>query len=338
MNCFRKILCCAFCILLFASGCTTKQPTATPIAPTPAPVTAADLLADALQYYEAGDYEEAIIAYLGVIEIEPRNFDAQLGLGKAYRSAGKNEEAIATLLTAREMDAESIETAYELGYAYIGVGQYEAAQSLAEPLWQEGDADAGVVLLMSLAAQGKIEEVRRLMQEDETLTVALKAYTGEDSLYMGGVDENGQRSGKGVGLYPSGYVYVGDYADGVRSGQGTWYYPGGRGYFIGIWADDMPNGNGSFESFPSVPAVREEGIIYGIHITESGSLVDGLFHGTIHEVWDMEDGHTHVWNFSVNHGNDGVEKGQDIALCSNCGANLVSSGSLWGIIPWKTTE
>lgn len=235
-----RILCLAF-LFLFVYGCAAEKQA--PIVPTPEPVSAADLLADALMHYEAGDYEEAIIAYMSVIEIEPKNFDAQLGLGKAYRGAGRTEEAIEALLTAQELDQENTEVVYELGYTYLADEQWENAQALTQPLWQEGDADAGLLLLMSLAGQEKIEEVQALMQ-DEAMAAKLQSLSDEDSLYMGELDENGQRSGKGVALYSGGYVYAGNYVAGARSGQGIWYYYDGKNYFTGMWENDAPNGYG----------------------------------------------------------------------------------------------
>ena len=71
-------------LMLFTSGCAVM--TAAAPEPTPAPPTVEELLADALKYYNAGNYEEAILLYEAAIEIEPRNFDATVGLGKAYRS------------------------------------------------------------------------------------------------------------------------------------------------------------------------------------------------------------------------------------------------------------
>lgn len=239
--CVAVMLC-----LAFAAGC-KQQPAApepTPT-PTPVPVSAAELLADAMRFYEAGDYEEAILVYTGIIEIEPRNFDAHLGLGKSYRGAGKSDEAVTALVTAMGIDEASNEAAFELGCAYLDGGRYAEAQALSETLWNDGqgDVEAGIILLFSLAGQEKIDDMQALLANEE-FSARVQGFTGEDSLYLGGYDEEGKRSGKGIGLYPDGYVYVGDYADGLRSGHGSWYYPDGS-YYVGTWADDMPNGDGS---------------------------------------------------------------------------------------------
>lgn len=266
--------------ILFLAGCAKSVGTIASLStPVPVAVSAADLLADALKYYEAGNYEEAIIAYMGVIEIEPKNFEAQFGLGRAYRRVGQNEDAVTQLLAARGRDRENREVSYELGYAYMATGQYAEAETLAAPMWDDDpeDVDAGILLLMSLAGQEKTEEMQVLL-ENETLYEAVKATTDESSMYLGPMDENGRRSGKGVGLYEGGYVYVGEYADGVRSGQGIWYYPGNRAYYIGAWAEDMPNGYGECH-YPENRWMRmgqfvnglEHGEMIGKHMEEGGS-------------------------------------------------------------------
>lgn len=162
MNCFREILCCAFCILLFASGCTPKQPTATPVAPTPAPVTAADLLADALMHYEAGDYEEAIIAYLGVIEIEPKNFDAQLGLAQAYFSIQDGEAAMDAFAKAIEIDRNRPESYIGLSDIYLAQGDRSGALSVL----QEGMEYADAEVLREKIAQENLVEMKVLKESN----------------------------------------------------------------------------------------------------------------------------------------------------------------------------
>lgn len=273
-------------LLLCACNASTIQetPDVTP-APTPIQVTASDLLADALRYYEAGDYEEAIITYLGVIKIEPRNFDAQLGLGKAYRSAGKPEEAIAALLAARELDQNNADAACELGYLYLEKGQYAEAERIAASIWENNqtEPEAGIVLALSLAGQGKTEELQTLL-ENQDLRAVLEEITEDDSFYIGEYDENGERDGNGTALYPGGYVYVGDYAGGIRSGQGIWYYPNGL-YYVGEWAEDMPNGSGEL--------VRNA----AIGDRTAGTWANGLEHGEMESRHEDPSGEHHSCSF-----------------------------------------
>ena len=276
-------------LMLFTSGCAVM--TAAAPEPTPAPPTVEELLADALKYYNAGNYEEAILLYEAAIEIEPRNFDATVGLGKAYRSTGNNGQAVEALKAAYELN-DSPDVAFELGCAYIANGQYADAENFASELWKDGEGGhkAGTLLLLSLAAQGKIEDVIEMLQ-NENFNPFLSPGKGSDFLYMGGYDENGECSGYGVSIYWGGYIYAGEYRDGVRSGQGTWYYQEGN-YFIGKWANDKPNGYGEyhvidtnedreFRTLPCGNGMYHLGFDGGevLPATHSGNYTDGYENG-----------------------------------------------------------
>jgi len=255
----------------------TSAPTSKP-ASTPVPV--AVLLADALKYYEAGNYEEAILAYIGAIEIEPKNIDAYLGLGQSYRSAKRTDEAINTLLAARGIDAENQEIASELGFAYLESGRFEDAEGLMTSFWNngEGKEEAGVLLVLGLAGQGRSKEVQRLLK-NEKLQVYLKRAKVTEEFYFGLYNEQGQRSGNGLAMYSGGYVYAGEFKDGARSGQGVWYYPNGT-YYAGMWEDDMPNGSGKL--------VKDEE--NGVQMV--GVWKNGLEHGEM-ETWFVEKAQHH---------------------------------------------
>lgn len=267
----RRIVIAAVIMALLMSGCIAAIQETEPGAAQP---TVEELLADALKYYNAGNYEEAILLYETVIEIEPRNFDATIGLGRSFRGAKRNPQAVEALKAAYELNA-SANVAYELGCAYIANGQYTDAESFSSGLWNggKGDNKAGTVLLLSLAAQEKIEEVIELLQ-NESFIPFLNPGKGNDFLYMGGYDGSGRCSGYGAGIYSGGYIYAGRYKDGVRCGQGTWYsctqHQQGTTYFTGEWADDAPNGYGEYHI-----VYRE----YSFSVTRSGNYTDGYENG-----------------------------------------------------------
>lgn len=229
-------------ILSFTLSACTSQTHHKQITPT---VSTVDLLADALKHYDMGNYEEAIITYLEIIEIEPKNFTAQLGLGKSYRNNGNTQEAIAALLYAQELDDSNVETLYELAYAYMSDNRYTEAENLMTALWNDGNGDpqAGITLLLTLAGREKVDAIQALL-ENESLQAALANIAETNCIYIGAYDSNGMRTGQGIGLYPEGYIYAGEYSEGMRSGLGSWYYPN-QSYYVGAWADDMPNGDGT---------------------------------------------------------------------------------------------
>lgn len=330
----KKIAILLISLMLFTSGCAVM--TAAAPEPTPAPPTVEELLADALKYYNAGNYEEAILLYEAAIEIEPRNFDATVGLGKAYRSTGNNGQAVETLKAAYELN-DSPDVAFELGCAYIANGQYTDAESLASELWKDGEGDnkAGTVLLLSLAAQEKTEEAIEMLN-NEKLAEYLKTANIGDCIYAGSYDENGKRAGHGVGLYPSGYIYIGEYKDGVRCGQGAWYYAAGdtKYCFTGEWANDAPNGYGKLAVGSSGSWVR------------SGEYIDGLENGA-RVIESKENGV--IFRYTADKGKVPIigvkeHKGEnhtDYVIAYAEGSkkvslNLHSENELLGIRPWNT--
>ena len=318
-------------LMLITSGCAVM--TAAAPEPTPAPPTVEELIADALKYYNAGNYEEAILLYEAAIEIEPRNLDATVGLGKAYRSTGNNGQAVETLKAAYELN-DSPGVAFELGCAYIANGQYTYAESLASELWKDGEGDnkAGTVLLLSLAAQEKTEEVIKMLQSED-FTLFLGTGGGSGPLYMGEYDANGKRSGRGIGIYEGGYIYAGEYKDGVRYGQGTWYYMEDY-YFVGEWADDAPNGKGTICMYRDMPAEQQPGFTYTRLSCYECDFVNGISKGICQATWYMYGGDIHYWSFSVEQGRNGSEV---VARCSACGARLMGPIEV-NVSPWGRLE
>ena len=322
-------------LMLITSGCAVM--TAAAPEPTPAPPTVEELLADALKYYNAGNYEEAILLYEAAIEIEPRNFDATVGLGKAYRSTGNNGQAVETLKAAYELN-DSPDVAFELGCAYIANGQYTDAERLASERWKDGEGDnkAGTVLLLSLAAQEKTEEAIEMLN-NEKLAEYLKTANIGDCIYAGSYDENGKRAGRGVGLYPGGYIYIGEYKDGVRCGQGAWYYASGdtKWCFTGEWANDAPNGYGERLG-------ENESAI----LCEKGNYTDGLDNGTMTYEVDTKDGSTDrgLFYYTATNGKVPIieeDRGRYIYAHNELDNNVRSLSDdnpdpdkKWGISPW----
>jgi len=305
----------------------TVQPTATPVPQ----LSFDDFLSEALLYYAAGNYEEAILSFVMALEIEPKNFDALFGLGKSYGNTYQTAKAIETLEAALQVRTDSAEAAVALGYAYLNSGDPVKAGALARPLW-EGvvpNLEAGVVLLLSLAAEERIEDILDLLS-DEDLAAYIQDEANDADLYAGQRNAVGMREGRGVCLYNRGYIYIGDYKADVRSGQGTWMRVGADWVFMGAWADDAPNGYGEYYLDRTPPIERQEGTTYAIHVEEKANYVEGLVHGTIHVSWLMDSGKTHIWDYAVTNGvaGDGI-----VAYCEECGADL-SVGGMHGVMPW----
>ena len=92
----KRILIVAVIMAMLMSGCSMMMSTMEQGATQP---TVEEMLAQALQLSNAGNYEEAILLYEAIIEIEPNNYEAGYGLGHAYRSVGRTMDAISILLS-----------------------------------------------------------------------------------------------------------------------------------------------------------------------------------------------------------------------------------------------
>lgn len=277
-----------------------------------------------VRYLSDGNYEEAIIAFLAAIEIEPRRFEAQYELGRSYRAYGQPENAIDPLLIAVEVEEETHDASYELAYTYINLTMFQEAEEIAVPLWNDGDYDAGMILVICYAAQERFDEMQALLEDEMLYAKFEELYAEEDMLYFDPRNQNGEKEGHGVGIYGS-YIYVGNYTADVRSGQGSWRDLGnGSWHFIGEWANDAPNGYGERIRVNSPPAVKEEGRTYALRTVMTGNLANWAFDGDITNTWDMDSGETHIWLYALDNGYaaEGV-----IAYCSECGADLTAGSS-----------
>lgn len=84
-----------------------------------------------VRYLSEGNYEEAIIAFTAVIEIDPKNIDSFLGRASAYIGSGETEENLTAALVDYQSVVELDDTRADayLGMAdvYIRQGEYENA-------------------------------------------------------------------------------------------------------------------------------------------------------------------------------------------------------------------
>lgn len=80
------------------------------------------------------NYEEAIKAFLKVVEIEPKSLNALKSLGTAYTAAGHYRKAIKPFVRVLDMSPKNDEIMYELARAYVKTNQYDKAIALCNKL------------------------------------------------------------------------------------------------------------------------------------------------------------------------------------------------------------
>ncbi|QIZ71914.1 serine protease [Oxynema aestuarii] len=105
-------------------------------------------------------YEEAERTWRRILEIDPNNADAYIGLGIALRNQGKLEEAISAYGRAIELNPQYADAYVGLGLALYNQGKLEEAISAYGRAIELNPqyADAYIGLGIALKDQGKLEE------------------------------------------------------------------------------------------------------------------------------------------------------------------------------------
>ncbi|KGK91390.1 hypothetical protein DP73_03745 [Desulfosporosinus sp. HMP52] len=86
------------------------------------------------KYLQEGKYQEAILAFQKVIEIEPKNIPARLGLGKAYIAAKEYSKAEAVLKEVISLDKYNIPARQDLFNLYMKEKKLDDANSILQEI------------------------------------------------------------------------------------------------------------------------------------------------------------------------------------------------------------
>ena len=277
----KKLTTCFLCTVLSltistACGGVPEQPQQ--------PLTAAELIDLGEKYLLELNYEQALVQFLAVIEIEPMNPRGYTGAAEAYLGLGQSDNAVmvlrdGTMILPNNAEIEAmldVLTQTETDImpdSEIGNAQLDAAIA-GESLT---DMQRFLRDLLADYEEGGTDRIYSAIKTDryQTLTEQASDYP---VIYIDGTH------GYGAGLYFVDYgraVYIGDYDDSVRSGYGIWILVdshinyGGIYIFEGEWANDFPNGQGTitstFISWDSIVGTQ----------SFSGFLVDGSWDGRV---------------------------------------------------------
>lgn len=219
------------------------------------------------QYLLDLDYEQALVQFLKVIEIEPRNVQAYLGAAHAYAGLGRVDEAIAILEQGlSETDDDALKEPYykllRTDDAYYTALDAESKQLLTELRlalealdWETAYALQSSAACSALAAGLPPDEhgnrLSVIYYPDDTTRVSFFQTVGESSIsshmdIFRGTNGNGSMT---VGVYDAHVHYRMDtvvYAGGKANGAFAGYYLGGEPpefYTVtGTMLDGMPDG------------------------------------------------------------------------------------------------
>ena len=265
------------------------------------PLSAVELLDLGERYLLELNFEQALVHFTVLIEIEPMNPRGYTGAAEAHLGLGQPDEAIAILqLGLGRTEADTIRNMLdELQPTQV----YEPMLELdIEYRQQREEALVNVMpVLIEIAwliSFGMYEEVFQKMHTADFEYVAnfvdfLREPLIADTVYghIGVYRIASERFGNFM-------LYFGGYEGYMRSGEGLWFgYHNHNNYFgRGNWANDAPNG---------VMVIREwhsglaENVVYRVI---SGHTVNGLWHGDVTWAFEREDGITDVFAVSFDYG------------------------------------
>ena len=119
------------------------------------------------RYYDAGDYDKAEVEYLGVLHLDPRNFQSLSRLSLIWFEQGRLERALPLLIASRELQPDNLEVREKLGRAYLATGKpKEAHDEAAFILGKNPRDDEALILLAESAVTDKaVEETRQRLRQ-----------------------------------------------------------------------------------------------------------------------------------------------------------------------------
>jgi len=100
------------------------------------------------EYFEAGDYEYAVVQFRNAAEAIPGVSEAHYQLGRTYLALGRFEAAYSELTNAVSLDANHSEAQLQLARLQIARGEHDEAQRLAETVVESNpdSAEAHAIL------------------------------------------------------------------------------------------------------------------------------------------------------------------------------------------------
>jgi len=174
-----------------------------------------------------GAYVEAQAGYQRILEVEPENVEAYLGLGKAYNSQGQTAKAEKSFRHAVEMSPACWSCYNLLGMFFYGHARYreaavaweKVAELTPDNVW--GYLNAGAAYL-NLGQFEKANEYFRRGLQVAPDNADLYSNAGTVSFFLGRFAEDADYTRKAIELRPQKYDYWGNLGDAYRMipGQG----------------------------------------------------------------------------------------------------------------------
>lgn len=218
-----------------------------------------------------GSYDDAVLCAEELLLYKPDEIEYLLKLAELYQENGELDMAIKLLKKVIQVqpdgdaaaELERLKLEQEINEVYS-----EKFNKLVE-LLDANDQELGKEALLS--------EAFLTLTENLTEPIIMKK---DDDTY--------------VGVYPKGYVYIGEMKDGLREGYGAWYRNTAERYdlYKGEWRDDYPNGHGYDEYRVYNPTGNTNP--FG---SNEGEYKYGYQHGNITKTTINQSGDVNIFNY-----------------------------------------
>jgi len=244
------------------------------------PLTVADMLELGEKYLIEHEYEQALVQFLTVIEVEPMIPRGYTGAAEAYIGLDQLDNAMQILskaLTVIGDDSVVLNMINELS-PVVETTPEPTPLPTPEPTPEPTPIPQYIHFLDAIQDLLDADDIEGIQEIVRDYNIHEFSSTVSEIPFIH-LNEAGNY---GIGIYEDGFVYIGSFLNGQRSGYGSW--TDGKGYiYVCEWLNDLPNGHGI--------TYVEEGNI-------SGTLVDGLWNGVV--IYDIA---MHNLYYTVNYDN-----------------------------------
>src|SRR5256885_4371166 len=113
------------------------------------------LLAEADNYFQAGDYDKAKVSYLNVVQLDPQNALAFERIGEMWLDDWAPIRASAFLAKASELDPSNVQNRVHLARSYAATGRVDDARKEALKVLEQSPENTDALVILSEEARSK---------------------------------------------------------------------------------------------------------------------------------------------------------------------------------------